>query len=134
MHYHSYNYQVQGQRLLHRAKRVLNVDSNHRVHEDFTDRVRQHRREFSRRLVQARNNGQYTTLNFDKLIIENTVYGYDEENQDTYTIGPVRRQPGTRFHERRRRMRGNRVGNNRDINEQQRAVVGEDNPENDVVD
>ena len=37
--------------LLNRANRVFSVDSNHRVHEDFTDRVRQHTRELSRRLV-----------------------------------------------------------------------------------
>ena len=34
----------------------------------------------------------------------------------------------------RRRMRDNSVGNNRDEIKQQRAVVGEDNPENDIVD
>ena len=37
--------------LLNRATRVFSVDSNHRVHKDFTDRVRQHTRELSRRLV-----------------------------------------------------------------------------------
>ena len=62
------------------------------------------------------------------------MYGYDDENQDTYTIGPARGQPGTRFHERRRRLRGINVGNNRYVIEQQRAVVGEDNPENGIVD
>ena len=106
------------------------------MHEDFTDRVRLHRRELIKRLAQARNNGQYATLNFDKLIIENTVYGYNEESQDTYTIGPARGQPGTRFHAKRKvqaNIGGNTDGNTRGENEQRRMVGGDDNPENEAA-
>lgn len=108
--------------ILNRAKQVLNRESTKRVHEDFTDRVKTHRRELGKRLVQARNNGQYASLSFDKLIIENTVYGYDDNTKDTYIIGQARGNPGTRFHQSRRQV-------NRTRFEQQ-----DDGRENEVLD
>ncbi|KAH3787609.1 hypothetical protein DPMN_165735 [Dreissena polymorpha] len=45
-------------------------------------------------------------MNYIRLIIENTVYGYDEESQSIYEVGHARGQPGTRFHERNSRTRG----------------------------
>ena len=55
--------------ILNEARRVLDKECIRRVHEDFTDRVKLHRRELGKRLVQARENGQYTSMNYDKLII-----------------------------------------------------------------
>jgi chromosome segregation ATPase len=90
--------------ILNQARQVLHNESTRRVHEDFTDRVKLHRRELGKRLVHARENGQYASMNYDKLIIENTVYGYDEEKKDSYIIGHARGNPGTKFHQRRRRV------------------------------
>ena len=70
------------------------------MHEDFSDSVRMKRRELGKRLVEARNNGEYAKISFDKLIIENEVFKYDETRKDIVRIGYARRrkQPNTQEH------------------------------------
>jgi len=75
-------------------------------HEDFIERVKVHRREFGKRLVQERERGNYASMSYDKLIIEYTVYGCDELNENVFEKGRARGQPGTRFHERQSRGSG----------------------------
>jgi len=65
-----------------------------------------HRRELGKRLVQERERGNYAAMSYDKLIIENTVYDYDELNENVFEIGRERGQPGTRYSERQSRGRG----------------------------
>ena len=57
-------------------------------------------------MVQERERGNYAAMSYDKLIIENTVYGYDELNDNVFEIGRARGQPSTRFHKRLSRGRG----------------------------
>ena len=79
--------------VIRQARRVLGRNSPYHVHEDFTDRVRHHRRELGKRLAEARQNGLFASLQYDKLIVDSTMYGYDECKQTIYEIGPARRRP-----------------------------------------
>jgi len=91
--------------ILSRARRNLG-NTRYSVHKDFIERVKVHRRELGKRLVQERERGNYAAMSYDKLIIENTVYGYDEMNENVFEIGRARGQPSTRFHKRLSRGRG----------------------------
>lgn len=86
--------------ILRKAKGVFRKDSPFAIHEDFTDRVRVHRRELGIRLVEERERGKYARMNFDKLIVENSVYGYDEQSKSIYRIGDARGRPGTKYNTR----------------------------------
>ena len=60
------------------------------VQEDFTDRVKLCRFKLGKRLMEARKNGLYAALSFDKLTIENEIYKYDAENDRIQKIGTSR--------------------------------------------
>ncbi|KAH3866921.1 hypothetical protein DPMN_030044 [Dreissena polymorpha] len=77
------------------------------VHEDFTERVKSHRRELGKRLVDERARGNNAVMNYDKLIVNNKIFAYDENNQTIIEIGTARGRPrpisskGTMRHGRR---------------------------------
>ncbi|WAR29874.1 hypothetical protein MAR_003442, partial [Mya arenaria] len=65
------------------------------MREDFTERVQLHRRELGKRLVEARSRDQYASMRYDKLIIDDGVYKYDDlSKQVVKRIGSTR--PGQR--------------------------------------
>ena len=80
------------------ARGKFNKESPFAVHEDFTDWVKVHRKELGKRLVQERQKGSYTSLNYDKLIVENSVYGYDEDSSSIYRIGRAHERHALRHH------------------------------------
>lgn len=69
------------------ARKKLDGRSQYRVAEDFTPRVRQTRRALGEHLVRARNKGHRASMKFDKLVIENKIYKYDEQSQKPKCIG-----------------------------------------------
>ena len=46
----------------------------------YTDRVKTARRELGKHMIAARNNGKCASIRYDKLVIDNTVFRYDGEN------------------------------------------------------
>ncbi|KAH3884406.1 hypothetical protein DPMN_008384 [Dreissena polymorpha] len=56
------------------------------VHEDFTERVKSHRRELGKRLVDERERGNYAVMNYDKLIVNNKIFAYDENNRNWHSM------------------------------------------------
>jgi len=82
--------------VLDKAKQTLKNSPNTSVYEDYTDRVKLHRRELGKKLVEARGRGQYAAMSFDKLIIDTDVYRYDEDSQSMVRVGKARGRPGTR--------------------------------------
>ena len=66
------------------------------MQEDYTDRVKLHRRELGKRLAEARQNGQYAVMRYDKLIIDNDMYKYDERNEQIVLFGVARARAGMR--------------------------------------
>ena len=81
--------------ILQRAKECLK-NSDLSVQEDFTERVMFCRKELGKRLVAERARGNYAAINYDKLIVNNTIYGYYEGNQTIVEIGKARNRPRIR--------------------------------------
>ena len=81
--------------VLQRARECLDKGSSVLVHEDFSDRVRKCRRELGKRLVEARNNGAYAIISYDKLIIENEVYVFDDSANQIVRVGYSRKRRST---------------------------------------
>lgn len=69
------------------ARDKLDCRSQFRIAEDFTPRVRQARRALGEHLVRARSNGQRARMTYDKLIVENIVYRYDDVAKKTIRVG-----------------------------------------------
>ena len=77
------------------ARECLGTGSSVLVHEHFSDRVRKCRRELGKRLVEARNNGAYAIISYDKLIIENEVYAFDDSSNQIVRVGYSRKRRST---------------------------------------
>ncbi|MES9880608.1 MAG: hypothetical protein ABW185_06975 [Sedimenticola sp.] len=73
--------------VMNSARRKLDGRSQYRVAEDFTPRVRQARRALGEDMVRARNKGYRASIKFDKLIIDDKIYKYDEQSQKPKLIG-----------------------------------------------
>ena len=69
------------QAILKRASEVFDSDSAFSVNADYTKRVKKHRRELGKRMIAARQAGQEAKISYDKLVIENKVYRYDDETE-----------------------------------------------------
>jgi len=80
--------------VLRKARQVFPKGAEFSVREDFTERVQMHRRELGKHLVKARYRGQFAAIRFDKLIIDNSVYKYDEMTNEITRIGSTRPGPG----------------------------------------
>ncbi|KAL4219085.1 hypothetical protein ACF0H5_021668 [Mactra antiquata] len=100
------------------CRQAFTKDSHFSVREDFTERVQLHRRELGKKLVHARSQGHYASLRYDKLIIDNSVYKYDD------MIEQITRIRSTRV--RNRRATGSR---DRDF---RRETVSRDDDVSDV--
>jgi FtsZ-binding cell division protein ZapB len=90
--------------ILKKSREVLDRNSQFSVREDFTERVQLHRRELGKRLVQARSQGQYASLRFDKLFIDNEVYQYDDLTGEITKIGNTRGRQHTRTNNSQRNV------------------------------
>ena len=72
--------------ILQKARDTLGKESRFSVLPDFTDRVRRHRRELGRRMVEARSEGKYASIRYDKLYVENKVFQYDDSTHSIVSI------------------------------------------------
>jgi len=68
-------------------KRYFPLWSQYSVREDYTERVQLHRRELTKTLIEARNQGKYALLRFDKLIIDGDTYMYNDTDDTIKRIG-----------------------------------------------
>ena len=85
--------------VVHRARQSFDKHSQYSVREDYTERVQLHRRELGKRMIEARSRGNYASLRFDKLVIEDSVYKYDDKTNTMVRIGASRgRQRGNIQH------------------------------------
>lgn len=111
------------EQILRKSRETLNKTSPQSVHEDFTTRVLHHRRELGVRMMEARREGKYASVSYDKLIIEDDVYKYDERSEKPVLIGRARGRPAARFHARQNNQSRDREIHNQAIN----PVNGQDN-------
>ena len=79
--------------IMQMSKDNLQRDSTVYVQYDYTDRVRKHRKILGERMVTERQNGNYSSVRHDKLIINDYVYKYSDASQSIVCIG--RRQAST---------------------------------------
>lgn len=75
------------QSIFQKAREVLGRDSRFSVQQDFTERVKLHRRELGKEMVKARNDGHYAVIRYDKLIINNDIFKYDDSKGSIVCIG-----------------------------------------------
>ncbi|WAR21343.1 PTPRT-like protein, partial [Mya arenaria] len=80
--------------IIKKSKQLFDRQSQFSVREDFTERVQLHKRELGKRLVEARSRDQYASMRYDKLIIDDGVYKYDDLSKQVKRIGSTR--PGQR--------------------------------------
>ena len=59
---------------------------------DYTLRVKKHRRELGKEMTAARQNGQDAKIKYDKLVIGNKVYPYDDESETSVLVRDNNRQ------------------------------------------
>ena len=97
--------------ILQTAREKLDSRSQYSVREDFTERVQMHRRELSKSLVEARNQGKYAALRFDKLIIDGKTYKYNDNDSKIECVGSSRFHGNQNTHNGSQRL-DTRRGNN----------------------
>ena len=100
--------------VLKHARENLSRDSHCSASEDYTARVRKHRYELGKRMVEAKNRNQYSVVRYDKLIIDDRVYKYDEKADDIKFVGKNRFRRSTRLREE---ARANENGQQQNITE-----------------
>ena len=69
------------------AKSVIPRDLQVSVKPDFTDRIIKHRRILGERMMEERQINKYATIRYDKLIVEEIIFKYDDFIQDIVCIG-----------------------------------------------
>lgn len=78
------------------AKSNLQRDSNVYIQYDYTDRVRRHRKILGERMIEERQHGNYSSVRYDKLIINDGVYKYSDNTQSIVYIGRRQSQDSRR--------------------------------------
>ena len=78
------------ERILQHVRTDEHVNPDVSVKPDYTERVVNHRRELGKIMLDERNKGRYASIRYDKLIIEDTVYKYDEETSNLVRVGKRR--------------------------------------------
>ena len=73
-------------KILKKAKECLSRDSGYSVPENFSDRVKFKRR-MLQKLVEATENGQQATISFDKLVVDNNIFVYDDYLRTIIQVG-----------------------------------------------
>lgn len=92
--------------VLKKARETLR-ESTFSVYPDYTDKVKQNRRVLGERMVTEREKGHFSTIRFDKLIVNDMVYKVSDVDKSIVCVG--RRQQGGHA----RGGRGNNNNNNR---------------------
>ena len=73
--------------VLRKAREKLNRDSAFRVSEDYTKKIRDTRKRLIPFLHDAKAKGDFAVLKYDKLVINNNIFIYDDENQVLKQVG-----------------------------------------------
>lgn len=73
--------------VIDRAKSQLTRDSNLSAKPDYTDRFVRHRRELGHRMTEERQKNNYAAMSYDKLIVNDQVYKYDDLTKSIVCIG-----------------------------------------------
>ena len=74
------------QKVLSAAKEKLTRTSNVSVREDFSQRIRKHRYELGKHMIEARQNNRFASISYDKLIIDGNVYKYNESDDNLVCV------------------------------------------------
>ena len=91
-----FNRQLECIDIMNLAKEKLCNNPNNYVQNDYSERVRKHGKLLGERMIAERRQGNYSTIRFDKLIINDRIYKYDDDRQTIVCIGKrqfSRRQP-----------------------------------------
>lgn len=73
--------------ILNAANTSLARDSVYTVRPDYTDRIKRHRRELGSRMIEERQRNNYAVLRYDKLIINDKVFKFDDATNSIVCIG-----------------------------------------------
>ena len=73
--------------IMNLAKEKLRNNPNHYVQNDYSERVLKHRKLLGERMIAERRQGNYSTIRFDKLFINDRIYKYDDSQQTIVYIG-----------------------------------------------
>ena len=79
--------------ILRKASDIFDHESPFSVQADYTQRVKKHRRELGKEMIAARQNGQNAKIQYDKLVIDNKVYRYDDARETSVLVRDNNRQP-----------------------------------------
>lgn len=72
--------------VLKKAAEALDGEAPYSVRQDFTQRVKKHRRELGKEMIAAKARGQQARIKFDKLEIEGDLYRYDDTTEKIVLI------------------------------------------------
>ena len=73
--------------IMNLAKEKLRNNPNHYVQNDYSERVRKHRKLLGERMIAERRQGNYSTIRFDKLFINDCIYKYDDSQPTIVCVG-----------------------------------------------
>lgn len=84
-----------------------NSNTQYKMQPDSTDRVKRHRRELGNIMVSELKKGNYSVVRYDKLVVEDKVFRYDESTEDKVCIGRRKDHPSrANLHMRNRNAAG----------------------------
>ena len=72
--------------VLKKAAEILDDEAPYTVRQDFTQRVKKHRRELGKEMIAAKARGQQARIKFDKLEIDGDLYRYDDATGEIVLI------------------------------------------------
>ena len=72
--------------MLKKAAEILDDEAPYTVRQDFTQRVKKHRRELGKEMIAAKARGQQARIKFDKLEIDGDLYRYDDATEEIVLI------------------------------------------------
>ena len=78
--------------ILGKASNSFDFESPFSVQADYTQRVKKHPGQLGKEMIAARQNGQDAKIKYDKLVIGNKVYRYDDESETSVLLRDNNRQ------------------------------------------
>jgi len=81
--------------ILDQANSILRSDRNSQfsAKQDFSDRIKHHRKILGERMMRERNNGHYASIRYDKLFVNDSIYKYDDQTDQIQCVGVSRSRP-----------------------------------------